>query len=240
MFLMTSLIAVCGNFVHLGGEQLLFQNKTSFCCGGLLTSHLRPRRKQVWHVPNASNGGGGGKGRELRSGKKTPWWKQFLFDDDEDDEWLSMEEDGLIDNEAIDEEEDGMAIEERKFETWRRRAEAISELRTAQEDFRNGDRRNWEDWLENFSSSSSNASPTNNSWDQNGGGNDGGDDDEDEDRYEMFPDTRLVKTAKDLVLRTYDDELLFEDRVFKYASQNSVCVIHIVFFPYLFCLLMSD
>lgn len=240
MFLMTSLTAVCGNSVQLGGEQLqqlLIRKKTSFCCVGLLTSHLRLRRLQAWHVPNANNGGG--KGGEIRSGKKTPWWKQFLFDDDEDDEWLSMEEDGLIDDEEEEKEEDGMAIEERKFETWRRRAEAISELRVAQEDARNGDSRNWEDWLE--SSSSSNAPPADNNgyWDEVGGGNDGGGD-EDEDRYEMFPDTRLVNTARDLLLRTYDDELLFEDRVFRYASRNSVCIYLFIFFLSMFLLCLIE
>ena len=34
-----------------------------------------------------------------------------------------------------------------KFEAWKRRAEAIVELREAQEDRRNQDYRKWEDWL---------------------------------------------------------------------------------------------
>ncbi|PPD90730.1 hypothetical protein GOBAR_DD12347 [Gossypium barbadense] len=46
-----------------------------------------------------------------------------------------------------DSEEDEELLGGGKFEAWKRRAEAIIELREAQEDMRNEESRRWEDWI---------------------------------------------------------------------------------------------
>ncbi|MCI48128.1 chloroplast envelope membrane protein-like, partial [Trifolium medium] len=45
-----------------------------------------------------------------------------------------------------EEEQQELSADE-KFEAWKQRAEAIIELREAQEDTRNQEARKWEDWL---------------------------------------------------------------------------------------------
>ncbi|XWS73363.1 hypothetical protein CRYUN_Cryun02cG0121300 [Craigia yunnanensis] len=76
------------------------------------------------------------------------WWQRFFFDDDGN--WL-----GLKDDDMEEEGEDMLSQPEEvsegeKFEAWKRRAEAIIELREAQEDMRNEESRRWEDWIAKF------------------------------------------------------------------------------------------
>lgn len=126
-----------------------------------------------------------------------------------------MLDDDDLDLESVWEEE---VSEGDKFEAWRRRAEAIVELREAQEDMRNEKSRRWEDWLVD---GTHDDVDTSSSWDQ-------------DQRYsalresresdpsDLLPDRGLVDTVRDLVLGRDDDDILYEDRVFRYASFNSV------------------
>ncbi|XP_054786187.1 chloroplast envelope membrane protein isoform X2 [Prosopis cineraria] len=104
-----------------------------------------------------------------------------------------------------------------KFEAWRQRAEAIIELREAQEDKSNEERRRWGDWL---------LDETNqdyiSSWSQDW-------DNETKESEEKVRDDSnvasaekgLVESLRYLILGGEDDDMLYEDRVFQYASSNS-------------------
>lgn len=68
-----------------------------------------------------------------------PWWKTFFYDGNEDEESLAgwREVDELSEEIGNDQE----LSENEKFETWRRKAEAIVELREAQQDAMNAEDR---------------------------------------------------------------------------------------------------
>ncbi|KAI4353003.1 hypothetical protein L6164_007202 [Bauhinia variegata] len=105
--------------------------------------------------------------------------------------------------------------EAEKFESWRQRAEAIIEIREAQEDTRNEGGRRWEDWLLDSTNkdSTSSWSPD---WDK------GIKESEDKVRVESADDKGLVESVRYLIFgREDDDDMLYEDRVFHYASLNS-------------------
>lgn len=122
----------------------------------------------------------------------------------------------MLDLEESSSEEEDLSDEE-KFEAWKRRAEAILELREAQEDIRNQESRKWEDWLvEGSADSHSDSEWVGGSYTGDGGGNGGG-------FGGIISDKGFVDSVRDLVLgREDDDDLLYEDRVFRYASFNSV------------------
>lgn len=130
-----------------------------------------------------------------------------------------MLEDAINGNGGEEEEE---TSESEKFESWKRRADAISELRDAQEDARNAEGRQWEDWLpEPTTRSSSN-----------------------DDSYGLMGDnafggssiTNSVTQEDDA-----DDELLFEDRVFRYAYTSSAkFVATLVLIPWVLDFLVHD
>ena len=126
----------------------------------------------------------------------------------------------MVDLEESSSEEEDLS-ETQKFEAWKRRAEAILELREAQEDIRNQEGRRWEDWLVEGSTDSHSDSDWvagSHTGDEGGDGGDLGG---------IIPDKGFVKSVRDLVLGREDDELLYEDRVFRYASFNSVCAFYI-------------
>lgn len=120
-------------------------------------------------------------------------------------------------DELGEEEHEEDVTEAEKFEAWKSRAEAIVELREAQEDVRNAENRAWEDWLRGDESMDSHSS----SWDQDWGVG------EAESPREVNDDPKVVMREKGLVvafkesISENDDELLFEDRVFRYASSSS-------------------
>ncbi|KAJ0984125.1 hypothetical protein J5N97_002481 [Dioscorea zingiberensis] len=156
-----------------------------------------------------------------------PWW-QRLFSDDHD--WVDWGADDV--EESADAED-----EDAKFLAWKKRAEAISELREAQEDARNAEGREWEDWLEPVSSASS---PPEQDWDWSGGTESSsqmsGDDPED-----FRSDNSLVGAIKGFILGRDDDELLFEDRVFRFASRSSAKFIALlVLVPWILDFLVHD
>ncbi|XWS73362.1 hypothetical protein CRYUN_Cryun02cG0121300 [Craigia yunnanensis] len=134
------------------------------------------------------------------------WWQRFFFDDDGN--WL-----GLKDDDMEEEGEDMLSQPEEvsegeKFEAWKRRAEAIIELREAQEDMRNEESRRWEDWIVVGDDIKHGAAKD---WDDESFGVSVGEEKE----------NGLVQSVRDLVLGREDEDILYEDRVFRYASLNS-------------------
>ncbi|KAH7572472.1 hypothetical protein JRO89_XS04G0261700 [Xanthoceras sorbifolium] len=160
-------------------------------------------------IPNAKKNNGNNHSKSKRS-----WWQRFFLD--EDGNWF-----GLKDNDMIEEESDSSTDEElsenEKFEAWKRRAEAIVELREAQEDMRNEESRRWEDWIVDDHGNGSYSSWSQD-WDSGTGE---GKDDMLSDPSDLLPEKGLVESVRDLVLGREDNDILYEDRVFQYASLNS-------------------
>ncbi|CAB4292347.1 unnamed protein product [Prunus armeniaca] len=145
------------------------------------------RRFAAGFIPNA------GKRKRERS-----WWQRFFFD--EDGNWLGLKEDDMLVEAEDDLEMDG-SDEGEKFEAWKTRAEAIVELREAQQDMTNEENRKWEDWLADSNSTSWEAVQS-----------------------DPTQEKGLLYSLTDFVLRKEDDDdddMLYEDRVFRYASLNS-------------------
>jgi hypothetical protein len=151
-----------------------------------------------------------------------PWWKTFFSDWSDDDGSLSSwrKDDELFEEIGSYNE----IMENEKFETWKRKAEAIVELTEAQQDAVNAEERSWEDWITGASTS--------------GGSDWGGDgsvmDQITDNPAEIVKDKSFIETFRDSTDEDYED-MLFEDRVFIYASTNSVrsllpCLCHQVFF----------
>lgn len=162
----------------------------------------------------------------VRAKKKRPWWHNF-FRDDDDQIWSGWRADDVLED-AINGngEEEEEPSESEKFESWKRRADAISELRDAQEDARNAEGRQWEDWLPEPSSNTTTRSSSN------------------DDSYGLMGDndfggssiTNSVTQEDDA-----DDELLFEDRVFRYAYTSSAkFVATLVLIPWVLDFLVHD
>lgn len=154
--------------------------------------------------------------KNIRRGRKVGG-RDFFFD--EDGNWLGLKDEDMIDVLESEDSSDDEVSDYEKFEAWKRRAEAIVELREAQEDVKNEESRRWEDWLVDGTNNDTGngASWINNSNDAVGKpGNDTG-----EDLTNMFSERGLVKSMRDMVLGREDDDILYEDRVFRYASVNS-------------------
>lgn len=178
-------------FVHNSGSYLVqFRGKKQRSCG---------------FIPKAKKSDG----NKHSKGKKS-WWQSFFFDDDGN--WFGFKDNDLV-VEENDISSDDELSEDEKFEAWKRRAEAILELREAQEDMRNEESRRWEDWIVGDYGNGADSS-----WSQDfGNGNRDGND-----PSELFPERGLVESLRDLVLGTEENDILYEDRVFQYASTNSV------------------
>ncbi|KAK1316175.1 Chloroplast envelope membrane protein [Acorus calamus] len=201
LFLMsTSSMVLCESFLYIDSRRRLQKRRLYEPSTLMVSSYIRTSRRFVGSVPNAKNRG---------HSKKRPWWQKFFSDEDEDDILSGLDE----------ESEEGMS-EEEKFLAWKMKAEAISELRKAQEDVRSDGSRDWEDWIISGPSDEDDRS----SWDRDWGGGDVGNGGEDgmPGPGEIVPIKEFSNGIRDLVFRNYDDELLFEDRVFQYASLNSV------------------
>lgn len=202
MFFMSTSMVLCRNLV------LFNYNSSDYSfssCNAVRLSY--GGRKFRGLVPNAKK----------KHTKRRSWWQRFFFD--EEGNWLGLKDEDTID--VLESEEgssDDELSENEKFEAWKRRAEAIVELREAQEDVKNEENRRWEDWLVDDTDVANDASWSENS---NGAIGDLGNDAM-EDIAESFSSRRLVKSVRDFVLGKEDDEILYEDRVFRYASFNSV------------------
>ncbi|GFZ21621.1 CemA-like proton extrusion protein-like protein [Actinidia rufa] len=75
--------------------------------------------------------------------RKRSWWKKFFFNDEGN--WLGLKDDDILEGEEFDGSSGQELSEGEKFEAWKRRAEAIIELREAQADLRNQENCRWED-----------------------------------------------------------------------------------------------
>lgn len=150
--------------------------------------------------------------------RKRSWW-QKLFLDDGDGSWFDWSAEDVLGDAHGTDRDDGEEemSEDEEFEAWKRRAEAISELREAQEDARNAEGRAWEDWLGENGSFNVKTS----SWDQEWDAGAETLSKVSDDPNETMRENGLVKAIKDSISES-DDELLFEDRVFQYASTSSV------------------
>ncbi|KAJ6857800.1 chloroplast envelope membrane protein isoform X1 [Populus alba x Populus x berolinensis] len=126
---------------------------------------------------------------ENHSKRKRGWWQRFFID--EEGNWLGLKDDDVLDAEAelSENSSDEGLSEEDKFEAWKRRAEAIVDLREAQEDIVVGNGGSVEDVR---------SDPT-----------------------DLVPEKGFVESVRDLVFGREEDGLLYEDRVFRYASLNS-------------------
>nr|XP_043628137.1 chloroplast envelope membrane protein [Erigeron canadensis] len=206
MFLMTTSMVSCNNNFLFSDQRL------SSCCNKHLcldsVVYLSSGRRGVRRlVPNA---------KRKKHNRKRSWWKKFFFD--EDGNWFGLKDDDMLDAEeesGKNSSDDEGLSENEKFEAWKRRAEAIVELREAQENVQNEEEKRWEDWIldgTNGRRSSSNGS----SWYQEVR------DDVQDDLSDLIPGKGLVESVRDTVFGRDDDEILYEDRVFRYASFNSV------------------
>lgn len=115
----------------------------------------------------------------------------------------------MLKEENLEESLDEELSEGEKFEAWKRRAEAIIELREAQQDMRNEESKQWEDWIVDGEGGGENRV---NDWDSRIG-------DETEDPFQM--NRGLVETATDFFAGEEDEDMLYEDRVFQYAYANT-------------------
>ncbi|WMV38550.1 hypothetical protein MTR67_031935 [Solanum verrucosum] len=162
------------------------------------------RRKSFGSTPNAKK----------KYSKKKSWWRELFFV--ESGNWLGLREDDMIDGlESEGLGSDDELSENEKFEAWKRRAEAIMELREAQEDIKNEENRKWDDWLVDVNVDLGNDS----SWVQESIGVP--EDNILEDPSELIPGRGLVKSVRDMILGREEDDMLYEDRIFQYASLNS-------------------
>ena len=199
MVLCDNLKLINQNLPQTSSLSVSWRNPSSFFV------HPGCRRKRFsGFVANAANNNNKYSRKRKR---KRSWWQRFFFDDDGN--WL-----GLKDDDMEEKGEDMLSQPEEvsegdKFEAWKRRAEAIIELRDAQEDMRNEESRRWEDWIVVGDDNKHGAAKD---WDDESVGVAVGEEKE----------NGLVQSVRDLVLGREDEEILYEDRVFRYASLNSV------------------
>ncbi|KAJ0592149.1 putative chloroplast envelope membrane protein, CemA [Helianthus annuus] len=153
--------------------------------------------------------------------RKRTWWQKFFFD--EDGNWLGLKDDEMLEVEeeaAKSGSDDEGLSENEKFEAWRRRAEALVELREAQENVQNEEERKWEDWLLDATNGGGggggNSNGNGSSWFQ-----EPSDESVEGDSSDLIPGKGFTESVRDLVFGREDDEILYEDRVFRYASFNS-------------------
>lgn len=196
-----------------------------FCHNNLLFSDQISASRKPSRFDSPVHVSGGGRRRQIRRlvpnakkkhNRNRSWWKKFFFD--EDGNWFGLKDDEMLEAEeefSKDSSDDEEVSEGEKFEAWKRRAEAIVELREAQEGVQNEELKKWEDWLLDGT---------------NGGGNNGSSwyqerridgDDNQEDLSDFIPGKGLAESVRDLVLGKEDDDILYQDRVFRYASFNS-------------------
>lgn len=178
------------------------------CARGVLAlgSHSSRRRARRRHAVVFA------KRRRRRLSKwQRPWWKTFFSDWNEDDESLAgwREEDELLEEIGANQE----LSDNEKFKVWRSKAEAIVEMREAQQDAMNAEERSWEDWISGGGTSGT------------GGGGDWNREDSlldqiTDDPSEIVRDKSIIRIFRDSINEDYED-MLFEDRVFMYASTNS-------------------
>ncbi|XP_040374846.1 chloroplast envelope membrane protein isoform X2 [Rosa chinensis] len=187
-------MVLCENFICFNNH-----NKQT------LFSHKIDSQSRLAAAVEVGRGGGGRRcsGFVANAGKrKRKWWQSFFFD--EEGNWLGLKDDDMLAAEEEDLDSNSYS-EAEKFEAWKTRAEAIVDLREAQQDMSNEENRKWEDWLAADSNSSS-------SWEYM----------QSDIPTETEAEKGVLYSLTDSLLgREDDDDLLYEDRVFRYASLNS-------------------
>lgn len=147
--------------------------------------------------------------RRRRSKRQQPWWKAWFSDwNDEEESLAGWREDDELLQQVVSNED---LSEDDKFQTWKSKAEAIVDLREAQQDAENAEGRSWEDWI-GWGSTSGDG-------DWGGGGSLS--DQITDDPTEIVRDKGIAEAFRDSIDEDYND-MLFEDRVFLYASTKSV------------------
>ncbi|XP_059460943.1 chloroplast envelope membrane protein isoform X2 [Corylus avellana] len=205
MFLMSTSMVLCHNFIFINRK--LHRGSCSFRDSSNSVAQLGWKRRWVSGlIPNAK--------KNSRHSRKRSWWKKFFFE--EEGNWLGLKDDDMLEDQSEGSSDEQLS-EGDKFEAWKRRAEAIIELREAQEDMMNEESRRWEDWLVD-GTNNANGPSWSQDWD-NGVGESR--EDVRADPTEMVPERGLAESVRDLVLGREDDDMLYEDRVFRYASLNS-------------------
>ncbi|KAF0930616.1 hypothetical protein E2562_033813 [Oryza meyeriana var. granulata] len=156
-----------------------------------------------------------------RSTKRQPWWKSWFSDAWGWPDWSADDVLNAVDGEELPDDE--------KFKEWKGKAEAIVKLREAQQEAMNSEGRSWEDWIDSGSSTGGSD------W---GGGTD---------MLEQITDDPMQIMKKGFVEAfresTYgdDDDMLFEDRVFEYASTNSAKFLALlILIPWIFDFVVHD
>lgn len=196
-------MVLCQNLLSFKKSSSVFVHKNSIAevrfSGG--------RRKSFVSTPNAKK----------KDSKKKSWWRKLFLEDDGN--WLGLKDEDMLDGlESEGLGSDDELSENEKFEAWKRRAEAIMELREAQEDVKTEENRRWDDWLVDGTVDLGNGS----SWVQDSNGTIGESEDNMlEDPSELIPGRGLVKSVRDMVFGREEDDMLYEDRIFQYASFNS-------------------
>ena len=218
---MSTLSTLAPDFLHL---RFLFHHDSTASprtISAAFQLKKRRRRRRLRVVPHASGSGGNSQKKK----KKKTWWEKLFYEEDADS-WFGANEKNALDDVRGESETD--PSEEEKFEAWRKRAEVITELRETQEVAESLDNgRAWEDWLLEESSP---GVETSSSWvydlreepDVAGGA-------------PRSSEEQFVGTVKNFLFRSYDDELLFEDKVFRYASNRSVRITPTRYFPVFLC-----
>lgn len=197
-------MVLCHNFIFINRK--VRRGSCSFHDSSNSVAQLRWKRRWVsGFIPNAK--------KNSRYSRKRSWWQNFFFDDGN---WLGLKEDDMLEDQSEGSSDEQLS-EGDKFEAWKRRAEAIIELREAQEDMMNEESRRWEDWLVD-GTNHVNGPSWSQDWD-NGVGESM--EDVRADPTEIVPERGLAESVRDLVFGREDDDILYEDRVFRYASLNS-------------------
>lgn len=199
-------MVLCDNLVFLAGS-IGRSSLFPFHSSNRLRKLNYRRRKFCGLVPKA---------KKKHNKKKRSWWQKFFFDDDGN--WLGLKDEDMIDSVESEGSSDKELTEKEKFEAWKIRAEAIIEVREAQEGAMNEENRMWEDWIVEENNDDVNGS----SWIYSSNGAIGkSENDITEDPTDMIPGRGLVESMRDMVLGKEEDDLLYEDHVFRYASFNS-------------------
>ncbi|CAN6462273.1 unnamed protein product [Victoria cruziana] len=191
-------------------------------CGKFVLAHhieyprdrLSPLVASMFSFRNGRRRWFGGMIRTAKNGKpdKRTWWQDFFF---ENDDWFGLKDDRLNDEELDSGEE---LSEDEKFKAWTMRAEVIMELREAQEDMLNAEGREWEDWLQSDSGNAT-APKKGKGWEDD---LDVDGDDTISNPSKLSPQNYVVGSVRELFLGSDgEDEILYEDRVFRYASGAS-------------------
>ncbi|KAM1049662.1 hypothetical protein ACFX13_032212 [Malus domestica] len=203
MLIMSSPAVFCKTFIFVNPKLRLLSRNTFILhrnwSTALVVDTRRWRSAAAGHIPNA-----GGKRKRKRT-----WWQTFFFDDDGN--WLGLKEDDMLATEEEDLDGSSAAAstekgeEAEKFEAWKTRAEAIVELREAQQDLTNEENRKWEDWFVDSNSKSTSF------WEASV-------------QSDPAQERGLLYSLSNFVLgreEDDDEDMLYEDRVFRYASLNS-------------------